>query len=1040
MAKGQDIASYFVKQKTTSWLFAILLLFGGVVSYTQLGQLEDPEFVLKQAIVVTQYPGASTLQVEEEVTHPLENEIQKLTYVDNVKSITSAGISQIMVEMKSTYRKTELRQIWDELRRKVNDYSPNLPAGTSAPIVRDDFGDVYGVLLAVTGDGFNNDELNDYVEYIKRELVLVEGIGKVTVVGSEQEQVIIEMSQNKMVSLGISTDYLYQLLAQQNVVSNAGFVRVGNERIRFDPTGEFSSVQELGDLVISPPGQSKRIVLSDVAKIYRDFDSTPNHIVRHNGEPAIYVGLSFASGSNVVEVGERVSSKLAKLDQQRPYGMFINTVYNQPKEVDESVAGFIQSLAEAVIIVIVILLLFMGIKTGILIGGILLLTVLGTFIFMNLLDIQLHRVSLGALIIALGMLVDNAIVIVEGILVNLKRKMTRVEAAALIVKQTKWPLLAATFIAIIAFAPIGLSPDATGEFAGSLFYVLLISLLLSWFTAITLTPFYASLMFKDGAPNLDTDSNEKGSSEQNTSDEVSEQKDSDPYAGQIYQRYKGLLNFTLTYPKSTMLLMLALFLAAGYGFSKVKQSFFPASNLPMFYVEYRLPQGSDIRATAETGRELEQVLMEQEQVEFVSNTIGRGAARFMLTYNMELNYSNYGQLIVRVKSKEDLVPSMQFVRSHMAKYFPDVEAKMLRVEIGPATASKIEARFSGSDPEVLRLLSAKAQEIFRSEPDAMNITDNWKNKTKVMRPVFNAVAAREVGISKSAVDDLLLTNFVGKTVGVYRDGTERLPIVVRMPEQQREVIDSIEDLQIYSPVLNQYLPLSKVVSEFKMEFEDPIINRRDRKRTITVMADHDVLSDKTAAQLFAKVKPKIEAIELPEGYELTWGGEYEASAKAQKPIFSALPIGFGLMFIITILLFNSFKLATVIWTTVPLAIIGVTFGFLTTGIAFGFMSLLGLLSLSGMLIKNGIVLVEQIELEKRDGASFVDAIVNAAVSRVRPVSMAAITTVLGMAPLLTDDFFKSMAVVIMFGLGFATVLTLIVVPVMYYLLLRPKTS
>lgn len=1026
MSQGFDIAKYFVKQKTTSWLFAFLLLFGGITSYLQLGQLEDPEFVLKQAIVVTQYPGASPVQVEEEVTHPLENEIQKLTYVDNVKSITSAGISQIVVEMKSTYRKTELRQIWDELRRKINDYAPQLPAGTTTPIVRDDFGDVYGVLLAVTGDGFNNDELNDYVDYLRRELVLVEGIGKVTVVGSEQEQVIIEMSQNKMVSLGISTNYLYQLLAEQNVVSNAGFVRVGDEQVRFNPTGEFSSVQELSDLVISPPGQTKRITLGDIAEIYRDFDETPSHIVRHNGEPAIYIGLSFASGSNVVDVGTHVQQKLTKLDQQRPFGMFINTVYNQPKEVDESVAGFIQSLAEAVFIVIVILLLFMGFKTGVLIGGILLLTVLGTFVFMNLMDIQLHRVSLGALIIALGMLVDNAIVIVEGILVNLKRKMTKAEAASLIVKQTKWPLLAATFIAIIAFAPIGLSPDATGEFAGSLFYVLLISLLLSWFTAITITPFYASLMFKDTTNGADNNKNES----------INDDEHEDPYGSSIYQRYKSLLTLTLAYPKTTMVIMLGLFVIAGYGFGQVKQSFFPASNLPMFYVEYRLPQGSDIRATAETGKELEQMMQQQADVEFVSNTIGRGAARFMLTYNMELNYSNYGQLIVRVKNKEQLRPTMKLMRAHLAAYYPEVESKMLQVEIGPATASKIEARFSGSDPEVLRELSAQAKSILRDSSGAMNITDNWKNQTKVMRPIFDAVAAREVGITKSAVDDLLLTNFVGKTVGVYRDGTERLPIVVRMPEQQREVIDTIQDLQIYSPVLSQYLPLSKVVSEFKLEFENPIINRRDRKRTLTVMADHDILSDNTAAQLFAVVKPKIESITLPDGYELTWGGEYEASLKAQAPIFGALPIGFGLMFVITILLFNSFKLATVIWTTVPLAIIGVSFGFLATGIAFGFMSLLGLLSLSGMLIKNGIVLVEQIELEKRDGVEFYDAIVNASISRVRPVSMAAITTVLGMAPLLTDDFFKSMAVVIMFGLGFATVLTLIVVPVMYYLLLR----
>lgn len=1022
MSDGFDIAKYFVKQKTTSWLFALILLIGGTISYFQLGQLEDPEFVLKQAIVITQYPGASPVQVEEEVTHPLENEIQKLAYVDNVKSITSAGISQIIVEMKSTYRKAELRQIWDELRRKINDYRPQLPAGTAPTIVKDDFGDVFGVLLAVSGDGFTNDELNDYVDYIRRELVLIKGIGKVTVVGTEQEQVIIEMSQNRMVSLGISTDYLYQLLAQQNVVSNAGFVRVGDEKIRFDPTGEFASVQELGDLVISPPGQSKRIILSDVAEIYKDYDETPSHIVRHNGAPSIYVGLSFTSGANVVDVGAIVSEKLKELELQRPYGMDIDTVYNQPKEVENSVSGFIQSLVEAVVIVIIVLLIFMGVKTGLLIGGILLLTVLGTFIFMHILDLQLHRVSLGALIIALGMLVDNAIVIVEGVLVGIHRKMSKADAASLIVRQTKWPLLAATFIAIIAFAPIGLSPDATGEFAGSLFYVLLISLLLSWVTAITITPFYASLLFKEAK--ITNDDNEE----------------SDPYAGKLYVSYKNFLSKALRFPKTTMLAMFALFVVAVIGFGAVKQSFFPASNLPMFYVEYRLPQGSDIRATEETGKRLEAAVMENENVAFVSNTIGRGAARFMLTYNMELNYSNYGQLIVRVNDKEQLTPVMKSVRSYIENNYPELESKLLRVEIGPAQASKIEARFSGSDPAVLRSLADEAKQILLAQPDAKNISDNWKNMTKVMRPKFDAIAAREVGITKSAVDDLLLTNFIGKTVGVYREGTERLPIVVRMPEQQRNVIDSIEDMQIYSPVLAQYVPLSKVISEFSMEFEDPIINRRDRKRTLTVMADHDILSDKTAAQLFAKVKPEIEKIKLPVGYELTWGGEFEASKKAQQPIFSALPLGFALMFIITVLLFNSFKLATVIWTTVPLAIIGVSFGFLTTGIAFGFMSLLGLLSLSGMLIKNGIVLVEQIELEKEDGRSFYDAIIHASVSRVRPVSMAAITTVLGMAPLLTDDFFKSMAVVIMFGLGFATVLTLVVVPVMYYLLIKPKLN
>lgn len=1034
MAKSFDIAAYFIKQKTTSWMFTTILLVAGIIAYNNLGQLEDPEFVLKQAIVVTSYPGASPLQVEEEITYPLENEIQKLPYVDHVKSITSTGLSQIVVEMKSTYRKTELRQIWDELRRKVNDYAPNLPAGSHPPIVKDDFGDVFGVLLAVTGEGFNNDEINAYVDYVRRELVLVDGVAKVTVEGKLQEQVILEIPHHKMVAMALSADYLASVLAQQNVVSNAGFVRVGNEDIRFHPTGEFNSVEDLGDLIISPPGSNKRIRLSDIATIYRDFVDTPSHIVRHNAQPAIFVGLSFTSKSNVVEVGQRIRAKLRELEQNRPYGMQVHTVYNQPKEVEQSVAGFIQSLVEAVVIVIVILLLFMGLKTGLLIGGILLLTVLGTFIFMQQLGIELHRVSLGALIIALGMLVDNAIVVVEGILVGMQQQLSRKEAAIRIVKQTKWPLLAATFIAIIAFAPIGLSPDATGEFAGALFDVLLISLLLSWLTAVTITPFFATLLFKNEQNRLtiNTASPSDGSAEKATNLATG------LYQSAGYHWYRRVLTATLNWPKLTMLVMVILFLAAGYGFKFVKQSFFPASNLPVFYLDYRLPEGADIRATSKVGEKLEQFLLSKGDVEFVATTVGRGAARFMLTYNMEMQYANYGQLIIRVADKTVLESTISELRAHVAMNYPDVEFKTLRVNVGPGTAAKIEARFFGPDPVVLRQLSDKAKQVLYSDIGAKNVTDDWKNMTKVIRPQFNASAAREMGISKSDVDDLLQLMFVGKTLGVYREGTDRLPIQIRMPEETRVSVERLDQLQIFSPTLNRYVPIRHVVSSFDLSFENPIIKRRDRKRTLTVMADHDILSDETAAQLFARVRPKIEAIPLPDGYQLSWGGEYEASQKAQKPIFSALPLGFAVMFIITVLLFNSLPMAAVIWSTVPLAIIGVTLGFLTTNIPFGFMSLLGLLSLSGMLIKNGIVLVEQINLELKSGLGYYEAVIAAALSRVRPVSMAAITTVLGMLPLLGDDFFKSMAVVIMFGLSFATVLTLLVVPVMYVLLVKPK--
>jgi len=432
----------------------------------------------------------------------------------------------------------------------------------------------------------------------------------------------------------------------------------------------------------------------------------------------------------------------------------------------------------------------MGLKTGLLIGGILLITVMGTFIFMNIYDWQLHRVSLGALIIALGMLVDNAIVVVEGILIGMQKRLTKVEAASLIVKQTKWPLLAATFIAIIAFAPIGLSPDATGEFAGSLFYVLLISLLLSWITAITLTPFFATLLFKN-----------KKYQDQNSEDDTENSDHEDPYKAGIYVGYKRLLEFALKMPKMTMLLMFFLFIGAGYGFKFVKKSFFPSSNLPMFYLEYRLPSGSDIRATSDTGAELETYASSLDKVQFISSTIGRGATRFMLTYKMEMSYSNYGQLIIRVEDKDSIIPVITNLREFIKLNYPNVESKITRVNIGPSSAAKIEARISGSDPAILRQLSDQTKQVLAADKGAMNITDDWKNMTKVIRPVFNAKAAREVGISKSDVDNLLLTNYRGKTVGVYRDGTERLPILIRLPDNERQTINTLEDMRIYSPVL-----------------------------------------------------------------------------------------------------------------------------------------------------------------------------------------------------------------------------------------------
>ncbi|RXE95923.1 efflux RND transporter permease subunit [Pseudoalteromonas sp. PS5] len=1010
-----SLAKWSIENKVISWMFALLLLIAGAVSYLGLGQLEDPEFTLKKAMVVTMYPGASPQQVEEEVTFPIENAIQSLPYVDYVTSISSPGKSQITVEMKSKYRKKDLQQIWDELRRKVNDLAPKLPPGVMTPSVIDDFADVYGELYAVTGEGYSYDELKDYVDFLKRELVLVDGVSKVTVAGEQQAQVIVEISTQKLSQLGIPTSHIFSLLQAQNTVSNAGKIRVGDESIRLHPTGEFTDVSELEGLLISKPGAKELIYLGDVATVTREYAEVPNHITRFAQQRALLVGVSFTSGVNVVEVGKEIGRHLTQLEYQRPYGITINTVYNQPTEVETSVDGFIISLVEAVAIVIIVLLIFMGVKSGILIGGILLITVLGTFIFMKMFAIDLQRISLGALIIALGMLVDNAIVVTEGILINIKRGQSKLQAAVNIVEQTKWPLLGATVIGITAFAPIGLSSDASGEFAGSLFWVLLISLLLSWVTAITLTPFFANAMFKGPKAKENNDDAE----------------DDDPYKGVIFTVYKSMLTFCLKHRAVTIISMVLLLVVAVVGFKSVKQSFFPASNTPMFYVDYWHYQGADIRSTAKNVEKIESFLLADPLVNEVTTTIGQGAPRFMLTYSPEKQYDAYGQLIVRVKDRDAVVSMIAKLREYENQHELDGQLKIKRMEIGPSTDAKIEARFSGPDPVVLRQLAEEAKNIIRRDEKAFNIRDNWRQRTKLIRPQFNELKARRLGISKSDLDQLLLSSVSGSKVGLYRDGTQLLPIIARSPEEERLNVENLGDLQIFSPVLSVYVPVSQIVDDFSVTWEDSLIMRRDRKRTITVMADHDVIGDETPAKLFARVKSDIEAIELPQGYEMQWGGEYESSSKAKTAIFGSLPIGYLAMFMITVLLFNSVKKPLVIWSTVPLAIIGVTAGLVLLQAPFSFMALLGLLSLSGMLIKNGIVLMDQINIEIESGKSPYQAVFDSGVSRVRPVSMAAITTILGMIPLLFDVFFQSMAVTIMFGLGFATILTLIVLPVLH---------
>lgn len=1002
-----NIAEYSVHHRTVSWMVLILLVLGGTAAFFDLGRLEDPPFIRKDAMIVTAYPGATAEEVELELSYPLENAIRRLAEVHTIRSTSRPGLSQIIVEMDKEMRQEKVDQVWDRLRRKVSDVSSSLPRGTTVPRVYDDYGDIYGITLMVSGKSYEFSDLKLYVDVLKRELELIDGVGKVSLFGEQQEQIFVEISLKKLAALDLDMHRVVGFLNQQNSVLDTGRVTVNGEFMHLRLGGLEMEI----DPVIHGRDSGQLIRLSDVATIHRGYQEIPSHLIRMNGKPALAMGISFADNVNVVEVGRRIDDRLAQLLQFRPAGIIVESLYNQPHEVRRSISGFLVNLAASVLIVIGALLLTMGWRSGLVVGATLLLTVLGTFILMKIGGWQLHRLSLGALIIALGMLVDNAIVITEGAMVGVTRGVSKRQACYAVVKQTRWPLLASTLIAILAFTPFGLSQQDTGQIMKAMFWVLTYSLILSWILAISLTPFLVDLLMRDVEPG--------------------DKSSADPYQGKGYALYKRILDFALRFRKTVIVLMVVSLAFSVYGLSHVKKAFFTASNTPIFYMDMWLPYGTDIRETLATVEEAEQWIGTQEGVSFVAASVGRGAPRFFMTYLPEQSYENFAQVQVRADTIEELQVLMRNLDTEMVQRFPGVLHQLRRMVFGPPTRSEIQARLRGSDPEVLRQLGAQAAAVIRADASSRSVYLDWQERNKELVPRVNESEARRLGISNEEIANSLKIAFGGAPVGLYRDGTRMLPIVVRLPEQERGDFDRIEHLRLWSPFLQTYVPIQQIVSRVDIRWTDGLIMRRDRQRTLSVMASYDKFSGQTVEQLFERIRPGVESIPLPPGYSLEWGGEHENSQRSLKGAFGSLPLALLLMFVLTVLLFNSFRRSLVIWCTVPLAVIGVAVGLVSMSLPLTFPAILGMLALIGMILKNGIVLVDQIMADLDVGKDIYNAVRDSAISRMRPVSMAAATTVLAMLPLVSDPFFASMAVTFIFGLSFATVLTLLIVPVLY---------
>jgi len=1011
-----DIARNAIERPVNTWLLILLCFIGGLWGLESVGRLEDPAFTIKQALVVTAYPGATALEVEQEVTELLESTIQQLPQLKKITSKSKPGVSEITVEVKDTYDKRTMPQVWDELRRKVSDAQKGLPRGTHPSIVNDDFGDVYGIFYAITAPEFSYKEILDISTFLRRELLTVPNVAKVETAGERKETIYIEISSQRIARLGLSTQEVIAMVQSENTITDAGAITIEGRRIRIVSGEGFDSLDQIESLRFGKPGTTEQISLIDIADIRREATEIPDHLVRFNGSEAFTLAVSGVSDANIVTVGKAVEARLEELKLRIPLGVEIQPIYEQHKVVDESINGFIDNLVVSVAIVIAVLCLMMGWHIGLIVGATLLLTVLGTLLFMSLFGIDMERISLGALIIAMGMMVDNAIVVAEGMLINMQRGMAAKEAACTATNRTEIPLLGATVIGIMAFSGIGLSSDVTGEFLFSLFAVISFSLLLSWVLAITVTPMFGYLFLKVKAAD----------------------SDADPYASPVYKAYQAVLKGVLHARIITVIALLIITIACFSGFSSVKQEFFPYSNTPLFYINYQLPEGGDIRATAKDMAEIDDLIREKTGVVSVASFIGRGASRYMLTYNPEQPNNSYGQFIVRVTDRGLIDTLAAELKQELSAAYPNAQIRPERLVFGPAAAAKVEARFSGSDPAILRQLGEQATAIMASESALIDIRTDWREKEPVLAPVFNAERARIAGIGLDEVALSLQFATTGVEASTYREKDKLIPIVVRPPDYERHNASRLNDRLVYSAMTQTFVPITQVIDRFELLSEDVLIHRRNRVRTLTAQADP--APGLTSDYAYKRIKAQVEAIELPADYKMEWGGEFETSRDAQIALNSKLPVSMLVMLIISILLFGKVRQPLIIWLVVPMSVCGVVIGLLVSGKPFSFMALLGLLSLSGMLMKNAIVLVDEIDTQIAEDKDHYDAILHASVSRIRPVFLAAATTILGMLPLLSDAFFASMAVTIMGGLAFATLLTLIAVPVFYALFFNIKPT
>lgn len=1003
-----NIPKYALDNKKVIFFILAILLIGGIDSFFKLPKKEDSPFVVKTAVLITQYPGATPEEVETLITEPIEREIQSMSEVDEIKSDSRFGISKINIDLDPVISPERMPAKWDELRRKVLNIQSKLPEGASAIMVNDDFGDVYGIYYALTMDeGFTYSELRDVAQNIKVEITPIKGVQKVSLFGEQTEVVNIFFDISTLANLGLDPNAIKSTLGTQNLLVNSGEVNAGAYQVKVNVDGTYKNLDDIrNQIIISKSG--KEVKIGDIARVEKGYNEPPQNLMRVNGKVAIGIGVATGTKDDVVAVGKIVDGKLENYKSKLPIGMDLISLYPENVIADEANNGFIVNLIESLAIVIIIIFLAMGYRAGLLIGSSLLFSVGGTLLLMLLMDVGLNRTSLAAFIIAMGMLVDNAIVVTDNAQIGIMRGMSKRKALIEGATVPQWGLLGATFIAICSFLPMYLAPASVAEIVKPLFIVLAISLGLSWVLALTQTPLFGNYILKEG-----------------TSEESK-----DPYDTKLYHKIEGILHALIRKRYLTLTGVVAFLFFSLWVMSMMPQSFFPTMDKPYMRADLLFPEGYSIREVERKVCDIEKLLKEDERVKNFSFTLGGSPIRYYLASPSFGPYPHYSNVLVELHNSKETVAFEEDFYNLMSNSFPEIITRSSLFMLSPVPDSEIEIGFVGNNIDTLTALTTRAMEIAKANPMVMDVRNSWGTKIPVVNPVYSQEKGLRLGITRQQFAYSIKAATTGIPVGEYREKDLIMPILLKSSNIDSLSVNDIRTLPVYSSRAMQ-VSVDQVSSDYQPKYEYGVIRRINRERIMLMQCDPKRSENKMAAfsSVYEDIKNKMT---IPEGYSLKYKGSQEQQDKSNKALAANIPLTFFIIYFVLLLLFpGAYKKPVVIMAMLPLIFIGVVWGLIVFGKSLDFFAMLGLLGLIGMNIKNAIVLVDQIDIEMNNGLTPLNAVVQATKTRIIPVSMASGTTILGMLPLLYDAMFAGMAATIMGGLLMATLLTIFVLPVAY---------